>query len=301
MNKIIFLAGLLLAGAGQSPALALGIGLVYGWWLPHPWPRQSRQVARTLLQGSVVGLGFGMNLGQVVEAGRSGVGYTIAGIVLTMLLGWGLGRWFKVAETPTLLISTGTAICGGSAIAAIGPILGAKEEEMSVSLGTVFLLNAAGLLVFPVVGRWVGLGESDFGLWAALAIHDTSSVVGATLRYGPEAVAVGTTVKLTRALWILPLALGLSLWRGSKRAAPWPWFIIFFLLAALVATYWTPGAAVYPLLVRAGRIGLLTTLFLIGSGLSRETARQVGLRPLLLGVVLWVLVAGLSLLFLRVG
>jgi uncharacterized integral membrane protein (TIGR00698 family) len=295
-HQIVFLCALVLvAGVGQSPVVALGAGVLFGWWGRHPWPRQARQASKILLQASVVGLGFGMDVGRVVEVGRAGIGYTAVGIVLTLGLGWLLGRQLKVSETTTLLISTGTAICGGSAIAAIAPILGAKEEDVSVSLGTVFLLNALGLILFPVVGGWVGLDQATFGLWTALAVHDTSSVVGATLRYGQEAVAVGTTVKLARALWILPLAFGIALWKGSSKRLSWPWFILFFLLASALTSYTT--SAVYPWLVRAGRAGLLASLFLIGSGLTRQAIRQVGPRPLLLGTLLWILVASLSLLF----
>ena len=284
-----------------SPPIALALGLVFGLAVHHPYPKRSKLASRTLLQMSVVGLGFGMNLEQVLRAGRSGIVYTALGIAGTMLLGTMLGRWLKVASTSSLLISVGTAICGGSAIAAVGPVAGAREEEMSVSLGTVFILNAIALLIFPAIGQGWGLNQSQFGLWAALAIHDTSSVVGASAKYGAEALAVGATVKLARALWIVPLAIGTAMVKHRRTKIQWPWFILFFCLAAVANTYLPAGEAIYPWIVKLARTGLTATLFLIGSGISRETLRTVGVRPLLQGVILWVIVGTLALLLIDGG
>lgn len=284
-----------------SPPLALALGLVFGLAAHHPYPNRSKMASRTLLQLSVVGLGFGMNLEQVLRAGRSGIVYTALGIAGTMLLGTMLGRWLKVASTSSLLISVGTAICGGSAIAAVGPVAGAREEEMSVSLGTVFILNAIALLIFPAIGQGWGLNQSQFGLWAALAIHDTSSVVGASAKYGAEALAVGATVKLARALWIVPLAIGTAMVKHRRTKIQWPWFILFFCLAAVANTYLPAGEAIYPWIVKLARTGLTVTLFLIGSGISKETLRTVGIRPLLQGVILWFIVGTLTLLLIDGG
>src|SRR5258706_2635005 len=211
-----------------SPPLALAVGLVFGLIFQHPFPRQSKRVSRVLLQASVVALGFGMNLFEIVRAGRSGFVYTALGIAFAMLLGTALGKLLRVDSTAAFLISTGTAICGGSAIAAVGPIIGANDEEMSVSLGTVFVLNSIALLTFQAIGAALKLTQTQFGLWAALAIHDTSSVVGAATKYGALALAVGTTVKLARALWIVPLSLGTAALKRTKARIQWPWFILLF-------------------------------------------------------------------------
>ena len=212
-----------------------------------------------------------------------------------------MGRLLGVRRIPAFLISTGTAICGGSAIAAVGPITQASDEEMAISLGTVFVLNSVALLIFPAIGAALKLTQSQFGLWAALAIHDTSSVVGAAAKYGAEALAVATTVKLARALWIVPLALATAVARHAKAKIPWPWFIALFCLAAVCNTYLPGGAHAYGILVKVAKIGLTVTLFLIGSGISVATVKQVGHRPMLLGIVLWLLVSVGSLWLIRVG
>ncbi len=300
--KLLFLAALLFSiSPWASPPLALAFGIAFGLFLTHPFPKEAKSYSKTLLQFSVVGLGFGMNLHDVVRAGRSGFLYTAIGITATLLLGLALGRMMKVAETNSLLIAVGTAICGGSAIAAVGPVVKAKDEEMSISLGTVFILNSVALLIFPLIGTATGLNQTQFGLWAALAIHDTSSVVGAAAKYGAQALAVGTTVKLARALWIVPLTLGIALTRRQQAKIQWPWFILFFCLAALLKTYVTVGAPIYEWLVLAAKAGLRATLFLIGSGISIAALRKVGARPLVLGVVLWLIVGVLSLVFIRAG
>jgi uncharacterized membrane protein YadS len=340
--KIIFALALVLCFTGLlSPPIALTVGILFGLSFKHPYISESRGIARTLLQCSVVALGFGMNLHEVLKAGRSGFIYTALGISFALIAGLALGKIFQVRGNSSFLITTGTAICGGSAIAAIGPILQANEEEMAVSLGTVFILNSIALLIFPPIGNALHLSQTQFGLWAALAIHDTSSVVGAATKYGTQAVVIATTVKLARALWIVPLALATAAVKrrlvrnanaeageGSSaqntpadasgdggvgnNAAPgsagggtariqFPWFILFFVLAAVANTYLPAVPWATKTFFTMGRLGLTATLFLIGSGISRTTLREVGWRPLLQGVLLWMGVGITSLYFIRTG
>jgi|HubBroStandDraft_6_1064221.scaffolds.fasta_scaffold05062_2 uncharacterized integral membrane protein (TIGR00698 family) len=302
LPRIVFLLCFLVSASGLvSPPVALAMGLVFGLTLPHPYDDEAKKFSKFLLQASVVGLGFGMNLHQVLRAGSSGFVYTILGISFALLVGTGLGRLLHVQRVPSFLISTGTAICGGSAIAAVGPITEASHEEMAVSLGTVFVLNSVALLIFPSIGAALKLTQSQFGLWAALAIHDTSSVVGAAAKYGAEALAVATTVKLARALWIVPLSVATAVVRGAKAKIQWPWFIGLFCLAAVCNTYLPAGAHAYAIAVKVAKIGLTATLFLIGSGISVATIKQVGHRPLLQGVILWLLVSLGSLWLIRLG
>jgi len=253
----------------------------------------------------VVCLGFGMNLQEVVHAGRSGFLYTAISITFALSLGVLLGKMLQVGKTQSLLISVGTAICGGSAIAAMGPVVQASEEEMAVSLGTVFVLNSVALLLFPFIGLRLHLSQTQFGLWAALAIHDTSSVVGAGAKYGATALAVGTTVKLARALWIVPLTVATAMLKRSKTRIQWPWFILYFCFAAVLASYvphFIPqSVGLFAALNRLGRSGLTVVLFLIGTGITRNTLREVGLRPLVQGVTLWLVVASLSLWAIHAG
>jgi uncharacterized integral membrane protein (TIGR00698 family) len=298
--KIVFLLVLILCLSGWiSPPVALSLGIIFGLSIRHPYPYFSRAAARILLQVSVVALGFGMNLHEIVKAGRSGFIYTALGISFSLIVGLALGKFLRIGGNASYLITAGTAICGGSAIAAIGPILHADDEEMAVSLGTVFILNSIALLAFPPIGNLLHLTQSQFGLWAALAIHDTSSVVGAAAKYGVQALVVGTTVKLARALWIVPLALVTAALKRSKTRVPLPWFILFFCLAAVVNTYipafWNFDRWAFS----AGRLGLTATLFLIGTGISLETAKSVGWRPLLQGVLLWIVVATVTLYLIR--
>ena len=285
----------------MSPPVALAMGLVFGLLLPHPYGNEAKRISKYLLQASVVGLGFGMNLHQVIQAGRNGFVYTMLGISFALLAGMGLGALFGVQRVPAFLISTGTAICGGSAIAAVGPITEATDEEMAVALGTVFVLNSVALLIFPTIGTSLKMTQPQFGLWAALAIHDTSSVVGAAAKYGTVALAIATTVKLARALWIVPLSVGTAIVRGAKAKIQWPWFIGLFCLAAVCNTYLPSGAYVYSLAVKLAKVGLTATLFLIGSGISLTTIKKVGHRPLLQGVILWLLVLVGSLWLIRIG
>jgi uncharacterized integral membrane protein (TIGR00698 family) len=298
VNRIVFVLCVVAAASGfVSPPLALFGGLVFALATPHPFARESKRFSKFLLQASVVGLGFGMNLDDVMRAGRSGFLYTAFSITFIMVAGLTIGYGMKVAKKPSFLISAGTAICGGSAIAAVGPITDANEEEMAVSLGAVFILNSVALFLFPVIGAALHLSQAQFGLWSALAIHDTSSVVGATAKYGATALAIGTTVKLARALWIVPLSVVTALVMKSKARIQWPWFIALFCAAAFLNTYAAQFHVVFSGLSRVGRIGLTVTLFLIGSGLSRETLRKVGVRPLVQGFTLWV-IAGVGSLVL---
>lgn len=301
-TKRVFLLAIVIAASGLiSPAVALAAGIAFGLLLPHPFAAESRDLSRLLLQASVVCLGFGMNLQQVMHAGASGFAYTAVSIVSAILLGTLLGSVLRVAPKASFLITCGTAICGGSAIAAIAPITKAGDEDMAVSLGTVFTLNAIALVLFPTIGFALHLTQPQFGLWAALAIHDTSSVVGAAAHYGPQALTVGTTVKLARALWIVPLALITAAIVKSSTRIQWPWFILFFCLAAVTNTYVHQLAPVFATVARLGRTGLTVTLFLIGSGISKATLRKVGVRPMLQGVALWIVVATLSLWAIRSG
>jgi uncharacterized integral membrane protein (TIGR00698 family) len=302
-NRTIFFVCLLLAASGViSPSVALAGGIAFGFAFEHPFRLQSHELAKWLLQASVVALGFGMNLKQVLHAGRSGFLYTAISISCAMLLGLLFGSLLKVAGKASFLISAGTAICGGSAIAAISPITGADQEEISVSMGTVFVLNSVALLIFPFIGHALHLSQNQFGLWSALAIHDTSSVVGAAAKYGNQALAVGTTVKLARALWIVPVSLlaavymartGKSVGKAKVRV---PWFIFLFCLAAAAASYLPRFATQFGTMNRLGKAGLTATLFLIGTSLSKRTLQQVGVRPFVQGVSLWIIVAGASLL-----
>lgn len=291
MSKNLFFVGLILAASGfVSPPVALLGGLIYGFTLPHPFHAESKRLSKFLLQASVVALGFGMNLHQVLQAGRSGFVYTSLSITLAMMLGLGLGYFIHVGRKPAFLISAGTAICGGSAIAAVGPIAEANEEEMAVALGTVFILNSVALFVFPLLGAVFGMSQEQFGLWSALAIHDTSSVVAAAAKYGSTALTIATTIKLARALWIVPLSFVAAAVLKSKARVQWPWFILFFCLAALVNTLLPAFHTAFGMLDHLGKVGLTVTLFLIGTGLNKATLKKVGIRPLLQGLTLWIVV-----------
>ncbi len=294
LRYVLFFAFLLFCVTPwASPPLALALGLVLALTAGNPFGKQTSKPTKLLLQASVVGLGFGMNLQKVVQAGRTGVLFTIATIAGTLLLGWLAGRALGIERRTAHLISSGTAICGGSAIAAVGPVIDATDEEMSVSLGTVFILNSIALFVFPLIGHALHLSQTQFGVWAAIAIHDTSSVVGAAAKYGNEALQIATTVKLTRALWIVPLTIGTALaFRHKSTRIAIPWFILWFLVASVVRTY---AVGPWESIVTVAKIGLTVTLFLIGAALSRKSIAAVGARPLILGVLLWIVISCASL------
>ena len=305
-KKNIFYAGIIVAGSGLiGPPLALAAGLAFGLSTTHTFHGESRSLSKFLLQAAVVCLGFGMNLKEVVHAGASGFMYTAISITFALILGILFGKMLQVGKTQSLLISCGTAICGGSAIAAMGPVLQANDEEMAVSLGTVFVLNSVALLLFPTIGHLMNFSQTQFGLWAALAIHDTSSVVGASAKYGAEALAIGTTVKLARALWIVPIVIATAMLKKSKAKVSWPWFILYFCVAAVLASYvphYLPeSVGVFSGLNRLGRAALTVVLFLIGTGITRNTLKEVGTRPLVQGVLLWVVVASVSLWAIHAG
>src|SRR6202045_4356935 len=296
-KKNLFYIGIIVSASGLiGPPLALAAGLAFGLSTVHTFHAEGRTLSKFMLQAAVVLLGVGMNLKEVVHAGASGFMYTAISIAFALSLGVLLGKMLQVGRTQSLLISFGTAICGGSAIAAMGPILNANEEEMAVSLGTVFVLNSVALLLFPLIGHFMNFSQTQFGLWSALAIHDTSSVVGASAKYGATALAVGTTVKLARALWIVPLSLLTAAILKSKARIQWPWFILLFCLAALLTTLMPVFHPAFAVFSHLGKIGLTVPLFLIGTGLSKETLKKVGLRPLLQGLTLWIIVGSGSLL-----
>lgn len=284
-----------------SPPLALISGIAFAMLLPHPFERRCAHWSKWLLQASVVALGFGINFGELLTTGKSSLFYTAAGIAITMGAGVLLGRLLHVGSKTALLIAAGTAICGGSAIAAIAPITEPDEEELAISLGTVFALNSVALLLFPILGFAFHMTQTQFGLWSALAIHDTSSVVGAAAKFGPRALEIGTIVKLTRSLWIIPVALIVAAAVRSKARLRFPWFILLFCLAAAAKTCLPGMAAIYQNFVTLGHTGLALTLFLIGTGINWRIVKQAGTRVLAQGVVLWIAVACLSLACIRAG
>ena len=277
-----------------TPPVALFLGLAFALLCGQAHPKFNKKTSKYLLQYSVVGLGFGMNLHAALASGKEGMEFTILSVVGTMLIGWFIGRKvLKVDRDTSYLISSGTAICGGSAIAAVGPVLRAKDSEMSVALGTIFVLNAIALFAFPVIGHWLGMSQHEFGTWAAIAIHDTSSVVGAGAAYGEEALKVATTIKLTHALWIIPLAFVTSfLFKSKGQKVSIPWFIFFFILAMVVNTYMLAGVPqVGQIINHIARKGLTITLFFIGASLSRDVLKSVGVKPLVQGVLLWMVIS----------
>jgi uncharacterized integral membrane protein (TIGR00698 family) len=279
-----------------SPPIALALGLGLAQTIGNPFTTQTKQATAKLLQFSVIGLGFGMNAHAAVQAGKEGIIFTVVSIFGTLLLGLVVGRWLGLGKHVVHLISCGTAICGGSAIAAIGPVLRAKDEEMSVALGTVFVLNAVALFAFPPIGHALAMTQNQFGLWCAIAIHDTSSVVGAAAAYGNQALEVATTVKLARALWIIPVAIGTAMifkQKGVKITIPY--FIFGFIAAMLVNTFVPAAKPLGPVMVNLAKIGLTVTLFFIGAGLSARVVRSVGMKPYVLGILLWVVISTGSL------
>ena len=280
--------------------MVLFIGLVFALLCGQAYPTFNKKVSKKLLQYSVIGLGFGMNLQASLASGKEGMLFTIISVIGTLLIGMFIGcKVLKLNRNTSYLISSGTAICGGSAIAAVGPIINAKDTDMSMALATVFILNAIGLFLFPILGHWLGLTQQEFGTWAAIAIHDTSSVVGAGAAYGEEALQVATTIKLTRALWIIPLALVTSvIFRSEGKKISIPWFILFFIVAMIINTYLL---ADYPevgkFIAGIARKGLIITMFFIGASLSVDVIKSVGIRPLLQGILLWIIISAASLAY----
>ena len=299
-----YVPGLSMLASWVTPPVALFLGLVFALVCGQAYPKFNKKVSKKLLQYSVVGLGFGMNLHASLASGKEGMMFTIVSVVGTMLIGMFIGRkMLKVSRDTSYLISSGTAICGGSAIAAVGPVIKAKDSDMSVALATIFVLNAVALFIFPVLGEWLGLTQQEFGAWAAIAIHDTSSVVGAGAAYGEEALQVATTIKLTRALWIIPLALATSfIFRSGGKKVSIPWFILWFIVAILINTYVLDGMPeVGKAISGLARKGLIITMFFIGASLSTDVLKAVGVKPLVQGVLLWLVISVGSLAYILWG
>ena len=283
-----------------KPAVALFMGLALALTIGAPYAKANKKVSKYLLQAAVVGLGFGMNLHSALAAGKEGMLFTIVSVVGVMVLGVALGKVLRVNPKNAYLISSGTAICGGSAIAAVAPIIDADDNDTSLALATIFILNAIALFIFPPIGEALGLSQQQFGTWAAIAIHDTSSVVGAGAAYGPEALQVATTIKLTRALWIFPLALvSILVFRSKGKKVAIPWFILFFILAMIANTYINIPLEITGAIVVASKKALSLTLFLIGCGLSLGAIKKVGAKPLILGVLLWIIISVVTLLVIQ--
>ncbi|MCM1376901.1 MAG: putative sulfate exporter family transporter [Clostridium sp.] len=293
-----------------TPPVALFMGLMFAFLFGIPHPKFNKKLSKYLLQASVIGLGFGMDLVKSLQSGADGMIFTIVSVVGVMFVGILLGRYMSIDSKTSYLISSGTAICGGSAIAAVGGVLKANENEMAVSLGVIFILNAIALFIFPPLGHFFGLSQEQFGTWAAIAIHDTSSVVGAGDAYGTVACELATLIKCTRALWIIPLAF-FTMWyygrqtaknkaNGGKTKVSIPWFIVFFVVAMIINTY-TPeslkpiAAPVYSTIVTIAKKALVVVLFAIGAGLSLKVVRQVGVKPLIQALTLWMLIGATSL------
>lgn len=301
LHKVLFVILLALcATPWVGTALALVMGISFSLLLGNQWPRKTAHYSTKLLQVSVVGLGFGLGLGEVLQTGKNSIWYSAIGIAGTLLVGSVLGTLFRTDRNTSALISFGTAICGGSAIAAMAPVLKAKDDETAVALATVFTLNSVALLLFPLIGRWLQLDQTMFGVWSGLAIHDTSSVVGATSAYGPLALTIGTTVKLTRAIWIAPAVMAVSLIKGGKQRARILLFIVGFIGAATIRTVLPMFGQYWGVLAAVAKQCLVMTLFMVGAGLSREVVGAVGIRPLLHAVTLWGVVSTLTLVALKV-
>lgn len=296
-NVVFVLMLILCAFPFITAPMALFAGIMLSMTLGNPFVSHTQKLTHKLLQFSVVGLGFGMNAAVALDAGRKGFIYTIAGITLTFILGYFISKVLKVNKTTSFLISAGTAICGGSAIAAVAPVIDAKSEDTSVALGVVFMLNSVALLLFPFIGHHLNLSQAQFGLWSAIAIHDTSSVVGASSQFGKLALATATTIKLTRALWIVPVTLisGFAFKSGVKKVKI-PLFIIAFFIAMILNTYLVSFQGIFQVIYMISKQALVITLFLIGSNLSPEVLKKVGLRPFVLGITLWIIISTLSLL-----
>ena len=279
-----------------NPPIALLMGLIIAQFIGHPYLHLNHKATHLLLQISVVGLGFGMNVTSALKAGKEGILFTIVSIIGTLIIGFFMGKFLNIEKKTSYLISAGTAICGGSAIAAISPVIKAEEKQISVALGTIFILNSIALIVFPIIGHSLNLSQSQFGLWCAIAIHDTSSVVGASSKYGAQALEIATTVKLARALWIIPIAfLSTIIFKNKSGKIKIPYFIGLFVLAMILNTY-VPFVQQYNhYLTGIAKAGLTLTLFLIGCGLNRKVLQSVGFKPLVQGVFLWIIISLSSL------
>jgi len=304
-RQLIFITCVIASVLFLNPPLALLLGLVIAFVTGHPYIQINKRATTLLLQVSVVCLGFTMNFEEALKAGKEGFLFTVGTIAITLIAGYFIGKRLKIDSNTSTLISNGTAICGGSAIAAIAPIIKANDEQISVSLGTIFILNSIALFIFPTLGHMLQLSDQQFGTWCAVAIHDTSSVVGASKQYSDKALQIATTIKLERALWIIPLSLMTAWMQKSTGKVKIPYFIFYFVIAIIVATYLPPRLPIlnteidhqtlFQWVAHFGKKGLVVTLFLIGSGLSMKTIRVVGWRPIVQGILLWLLIGGTSL------
>ncbi len=304
-RQLIFIICVIASVLFLNPPVALFLGLVIALVTGHPFIQINKKATTLLLQVSVVCLGFTMNFEEAMKAGKEGFFFTVGTISITLLAGYFIGKQLKIDKNTSTLISNGTAICGGSAIAAIAPIIKANDEQISVSLGTIFILNSIALFIFPTLGHMLALTDQQFGTWCAIAIHDTSSVVGASKQYSEKALQIATTIKLERALWIIPLSLITAYFQKSTGKIKIPYFIFYFIIAILIATYlpvYIPALkteiehqTLFQWAAMFGKKGLVVTLFLIGSGLSLKTIRVVGWRPIVQGVLLWILIGATSL------
>ena len=279
-----------------SPPIALLLGLIIAQFIGHPYLHLNHKATHILLQVSVVGLGFGMNITNAMKAGKEGILFTVVSIVGILIIGFFMGKFLKIDKKISYLISAGTAICGGSAIAAISPVIKAEEKQISVALGTIFILNSIALVVFPLIGHSLNLSQSQFGLWCAIAIHDTSSVVGAASKYGSQALEIAITLKLARALWIIPVVfLSTLIFKNKKGKIKIPYFIGLFVVAMILNTYIPLVQEYSHYLTGIAKSGLTLTLFLIGCGLNRKMLKSVGFRPLIQGIILWIIISTASL------
>jgi uncharacterized integral membrane protein (TIGR00698 family) len=296
VGKVLFVL-LIVASFFFTPAIALFVGILFSLIIGNPYPKLAKKASKYMLQISVVGLGFGMNIHESLQAGKEGMIYTIISVIGVMILGVFIGKMLNINRKNSYLISSGTAICGGSAIAAVAPVIDADDNDTSLALITIFVLNAIALFIFPMIGEALELTQQQFGTWAAIAIHDTSSVVGAGAAYGDEALKVATTIKLTRALWIIPLAfISAFVFRTKGKRATIPWFIILFVVAMLINTYLPLPQLLTENVTYLAKKLLTITLFLIGAGLSVSALKKVGVKPLLLGVILWVVISVATLI-----
>ncbi|HEY5390899.1 MAG TPA: putative sulfate exporter family transporter [Hanamia sp.] len=297
-REIIFVVALIFCLTPiVTPPVALLIGFAIAQFSGHPFLHLNHKATSFLLKVSVVGLGFGMNVQNALQTGKEGLLFTVASICGTLAFGLLLGKLLKIEKKTSHLISTGTAICGGSAIAAISPLIKADEKQISVALGTVFILNSVALFLFPFIGHQLHLTQMQFGLWSAIAIHDTSSVVGAANKYGAQALQIATTVKLARALWIIPVSVLTAIFfKTGKQKIKIPYFIGLFILGMILNTYLPFIHLLSVKIVDLAKIGLTVTLFLIGAGLSASVLKSVGIKPMLQGVILWAAISIAALL-----
>ncbi|WP_185205979.1 YeiH family protein [Chryseobacterium sp. C3] len=298
-KKIIFilLAVVCLTPIVSSP-VALLLGFVLAVFLGNPFEKSLHQYIHLLLQISIVGLGFGLKLDEALEAGKSGFILTVMSIFTVMILGYFAGKFLKLERPLSYLISTGTAICGGSAIAATSPIIKPSTKQISLALAIVFTLNSVALFIYPPIGHLLNLTQEQFGLWCAIGIHDTSSVVGAAGKYGNEALKIATTVKLARALWIIPVSvITMFIFKSKESKVKVPWFIGYFIVAILLNTYFPFFGKLSSTITVLAKSGLNLTLFFIGSTLSVETLKTIGVKPLAFAVFLWIFISTGSLLY----